>query len=302
MAYEKKKVKKGIYVIGVVILIALIVVLYIINENSRFKKEYNEAWDIAMSGKTDEAKQLFYKLDNKYSKKYNTLKFSANFCDLIDYEKEGNYRNGKQYLDNWVKPRLENRDDLILNEKQSRFVDKVVASIEENYTAHKAEYDEEDRLREEENAKYKAEKEARIEAEHKRAPYVGMPESQIDKTDLGEHSRYYAHFNNQKINGKVYSASYYEWFKGNDCIYTARCVRGEVWSVWDNTDRHVKNNIVDHSVPSRKSKKKESTTEFDIDDHDIEAYYEDYKDIEGFESIEDAEDDFEDNPEYWDEY
>ena len=39
-----------------------------------------------------------------------------------------------------------------------------------------------------------------------------------------------------------------------------------------------------------------------VNDHDIDLYYEDYKDVEGFEDIDDAYDDFEDNPEYWDDY
>ena len=47
---------------------------------------------------------------------------------------------------------------------------------------------------------------------------------------------------------------------------------------------------------------KKSASGFDPDDHDIDAYYEDYKDIEDFEDIDDAYDDFEDNPNYWDDY
>ena len=56
------------------------------------------------------------------------------------------------------------------------------------------------------------------------------------------------------------------------------------------------------SSSSSKTTKKETTTEFDPDDHDIDLYYEDYKDVEGFDDIDDAYDDFEDNPEYWDDY
>ena len=81
--------------------------------------------------------------------------------------------------------------------------------------------------------------------------------------------------------------------------------------MWDNRDRHVKNNKDVNPAKSSKSTttkkkststKKETTTEFDPDDHDIDLYYEDYKDVEGFDDIDDAYDDFEDNPEYWDDY
>ena len=57
-----------------------------------------------------------------------------------------------------------------------------------------------------------------------------------------------------------------------------------------------------HSGYKTTSKKNNSTTEFDPDDHDIDQYYEDYKDDADFEDIDDAYDDFEDNPEYWDDY
>ena len=43
-----------------------------------------------------------------------------------------------------------------------------------------------------------------------------------------------------------------------------------------------------------------ATTEFDSDDHDIEAYYED--NIDEFDSIEDAYDAFADYEEAWDDY
>ncbi|MBR1674622.1 MAG: hypothetical protein IJ703_06665 [Eubacterium sp.] len=51
---------------------------------------------------------------------------------------------------------------------------------------------------------------------------------------------------------------------------------------------------------SGSGKDKETTTEFDPDDHDIEMYYLDYQDE--FEDYDDAYDDFLDNPEYWDDY
>lgn len=57
------------------------------------------------------------------------------------------------------------------------------------------------------------------------------------------------------------------------------------------------------STGTTKKKKKDTssaTTEFDIDDHDVDAYYEDNKDE--FESYEDACDAFEDDKDAWDDY
>ena len=56
------------------------------------------------------------------------------------------------------------------------------------------------------------------------------------------------------------------------------------------------------STSSKSSSSKVSSTTKTVDpmDHDIDAYYEDYKDE--FEDEDDAWDDFEDNDEYWDDY
>lgn len=57
------------------------------------------------------------------------------------------------------------------------------------------------------------------------------------------------------------------------------------------------------SFRNTKQKKKDTTsatTEFDPDDHDIDAYYEDSKDE--FDDIDDAYDAFEDDEDAWDDY
>ena len=56
----------------------------------------------------------------------------------------------------------------------------------------------------------------------------------------------------------------------------------------------------DDDKPNSGKTDRETTTEFDPDDHDIEMYYLDYQDE--FEDFDDAWDDFCDNPEYWDDY
>lgn len=170
--------------------------------------------------------------------------------------------------------------------------------MNEKYAEHKAEYDAQDKAAKEAAEASRKKREEEEAARKQAAPYEGMSESRIDSTDLGRHSEYYAHYNTECINGEIYSASMYYWYSGNDCIFSARCVRGSVWSVWDNRDRTVKNNIVEPY--SGNKTKKENTTEFDPDDHDIDMYYEDYKDE--FEDEDDAWDDFEDNDEYWDDY
>ena len=119
-----------------------------------------------------------------------------------------------------------------------------------------------------------------------------------------KHSEYYPNFNFKWEHGKKIQTSKYYWYSGNDCIYTAKCINGKVEEVWDNRDHHVTDNIFNTDSYTKKNSKnkEEKTTEFDPDEHDIEQYYEDFKDEEGFEDIDDAYEDFEDNPEYWDDY
>ncbi len=58
-----------------------------------------------------------------------------------------------------------------------------------------------------------------------------------------------------------------------------------------------------HSGSSGKSSSSSSSgNSVDPMDHDIDTYYKDYKDSEGFEDEDDAWDDFEDNEDYWDDY
>lgn len=54
------------------------------------------------------------------------------------------------------------------------------------------------------------------------------------------------------------------------------------------------------STTGRKKQSTSATTEFDPDDHDIEAYYEDNRDI--FEDYDEAYDAFEDDEDAWDDY
>ena len=244
-------------------------------------------------------------MDKKYygmSNYSSSISFGEEFCKVCIYYDKGDYKNAKSWMDYKVMPELQNISVYpILSKEQNDFVWKKVNAVDESYSSHKAEYDEEERNYEAERRaeeKKKAEEEA---AKKQEAPYVGMPESKIDSTDLGKHSQYYKNFNTECISGEIYHASMYYWYSGSECIFSARCVQSRVYNVWDNRDRHITNNIVDQSSSSTKKKKKqESTTEFNPEDHDIEQYYEDYKDE--FEDEDDAWDDFEDNEEYWDDY
>ena len=273
--------------------------------------EYNDTWQLVFDGKYESARDEFRRLDKEYYGKTtysHSIIFSEEFCKVCKDYADGDYRNAKSWMDYKIMPELQDKSRYPkLTKEQNTFVWNMVNAVDENYTAHKAEYDEEDRLYKEQQAAERQQKAAEEAARKQEAPYVGMSESKIDTTDLGVHTKYIEHFNKECISGEFYSASMYYWYSGGNCIYSARCVKGKVYNVWDNRDLQLSNGVMDHSgsstsssSSSKKKKNQESTTEFDPDDHDIEQYYLDYEDE--FEDIDDAYDDFEDNPEYWDDY
>ena len=113
-------------------------------------------------------------------------------------------------------------------------------------------------------------------------PFVGMPESRIGDTTIGKPSSDIGH-NKEMINGKVHSANLYSWYRGGDLIFTARCIDGEVYQVWDYRDDPIK-----PYQPKSGSKKVYEFPDYDdyLDAEDLYAWY--YDDFYDYEEAEDA--------------
>ena len=313
--YKKFETWLGKYMPLIIILTVFGVIFAVLIYNDRvFMKPYNDAWDIVMTGDYEYAYEYYLKnRDRGYNKKITTIseeersqsfKFLGDFCNAGKYYNKGDYRRSYRFIEDWFDKEKAKKNDryfekVILSDDQAAYVEKMKELFERAYNDHKAEYDAEDAEARRKQEELDKQKKAEEEAKKKEAPYVGMSESKIDKTDLGVHSAYYEYFNTECINGKIYNASMYYWYSGGDCIYSARCLRGKVYNVWDNRDHHLTDNIVDYGNSSKRSSSSKSK-DIDPSDYDIEAYYEDYK--EDFEDEDDAWDDFEDNEEYWDDY
>ena len=289
------------------ICVALFILFIIMWGSIDVRHRYKKNWKLAMNGYYASAGYGFERLAKEYygnTVYSDSIMFSREFCIACDYYGKSDYRHAKSKVDYKIMPTLHDRSKYPrLTKEQNEFVLKMVNAINETYEAHRAEYEEEDRKKYEVEKALREQKLLKEEAKKREAPYVGMSEQKIDSTDLGRHSEYYKNFNTETINGEIYHASMYYWNSGNETIFSARCVNGKVYNISDNRDRHVKNNKnVNPAKSSKSTTKKKETTEFDPDDHDIDLYYEDYKDEEGFDDIDDAYDDFEDHPEYWDDY
>lgn len=70
-------------------------------------------------------------------------------------------------------------------------------------------------------------------------PFVGMSESRIGDTSLGKPSDKVRH-NYEMKNGERYTANLYDFYEGNNLIFTARCVNGVVKEIWDERDDPIK--------------------------------------------------------------
>lgn len=97
-------------------------------------------------------------------------------------------------------------------------------------------------------------------------PYVGMLESGIGKTTLGEPESKIRH-NKECINGKQYTANLYDFKRDGKVIFTARCVLGKVIQVWDDRDRYSTTAASTTAAPKKEDKttEKSSTKGYDAD-------------------------------------
>ena len=114
-------------------------------------------------------------------------------------------------------------------------------------------------------------------------PYIGMSESRIDSTSLGTAKRR-GHTNNEMINGQVYPAYLYDFYCGNTLVFTARCVQGRVYNVWDY--RYSTTTTYRYTTKRHTTKKYD---EYDVYDYSNEEdfYYDHYDDFYDYYDAED---------------
>ena len=111
------------------------------------------------------------------------------------------------------------------------------------------------------------------------APYVGMHESMISRTSLGQPNDNVRH-NTEMVNGQVQYANLYDFTEDGRCIFTARCLNNKVIQIWDYRDQ---------PRPKPRGEVFSSRDDFRIEDFtDPEDFYDWYYD--DFVDYEEAED------------
>ena len=83
---------------------------------------------------------------------------------------------------------------------------------------------------------WQSEKASETEATVPDAPYVGMHESMISRTSLGQPNDNVRH-NTEMVSGQVQYANLYDFTEDGRCIFTARCLNNKVIQIWDYRDQ-----------------------------------------------------------------
>ena len=228
--------KKYLIAICVIILICLVAITEIYDstpagKEKGFKRDFNALFDLMEEGELEEARDKFHYISTRNVSEYNMiLVYGRNFAVALIAYNEGDYRYAHDKL------KYIDRIMVYLTDEHKEFVKDMEAKIESKYRDYKAQYDEEDRQRQE----------------------------------------------------------YIEQMNKNDAERAAKRKEKEEKEASKNSSGNTSGGYTGSYNRSNKDKTVEP------DDHDIEAYYEDYK--EDFEDEDDAWDDFEDNEEYWDDY
>lgn len=163
-----------------------------------------------------------------------------------------------------------------LSEEREKEIDAFKKKVEEEYDEYlKREYQ-----------KRQLEYEQKVKTG---VPFVGMSESDIDKTILGAPSSDIRH-NSENINGERYDANLYDFYLDSELIYTARCVQGKVTEVWDYRDAPISKRKKSY-VLKRKEKDYDPYDASEYNDPE-DFYYDNYDDFWDYEEAED----------YWNEF
>ena len=123
----------------------------------------------------------------------------------------------------------------------------------------------------------------------KSLPYVDMSEKYINDTVLGKPSSTVRH-NREMINGQSLVANLYDYTRNGYVIFTARCINGEVYQVFDHRSDPYKQSSGSSSSSSKKSSSSTKKSDpFHASDyaHPDGFYYDNYDDFWDYEDAED---------------
>jgi len=209
--------KTVIATIAVVVIALIFLTMYGFNKKHHaesVRSAYQQAQDMLLQGLYDNANSILKEIAEE---EYSNMDITEllQYCDAqIKYE-SGDIAGAYNKVNSLI---LEHVDETLQDELKS-----FQKQIAEEYEVYLAEQEAAERAAYEDNI---------ING----VPYVGMPESRIADTSLGEPSETVRH-NREMINGESYIANLYDFVENGVRYFTARCVQGKVIQVWDNRNK-----------------------------------------------------------------
>jgi len=280
----KKNLKRSIRVC-VVLLVAALFVAVRMDERQReteVRATYQEAEELIEQELYEEAGGLLEQISEKVYSGLETKELLALCQSHMSYDS-----NDITTAYSMVSSLELQNVSVEIQEKLEAYKEQVTTEYEvylEEQAIAESEAEEQKKKEKEEQAA--AKEKSFLESLSKKVPYVGMSETYISKTSLGEPSSTVRH-NTEMISGQAYTANLYDFKSGNTTIFTARCVQGKVIRVWDNRDKVSSGNSSSSSGSSSKSSSS-SKDEYNASDYDDpeEFYYDHYDDFDGYEDAE----------------
>ena len=141
--------RKTIIAICVIILIGLVAITEIYDstpagKEKGFKRDFNALFDLMEEGELEEARDKFHYISTRNVSEYNMiLVYGRKFAVALIAYNEGDYRYAHDEL------KYIDRIMVYLTDEHKEFVKDMKAKIESKYNDYKAQYDEEDRQRQE---------------------------------------------------------------------------------------------------------------------------------------------------------
>ena len=141
--------RKSIIAICVIILIGLVAITELYDstpagKEKGFKRDFNALFDLMEEGELEEARDKFHYISTRNVSEYNMiLVYGTKFAVALIAYNEGDYR--------YAHDELSHIDRIMdyLTDEHKEFVKDMKAKIESKYNDYKAQYDEEDRQRQE---------------------------------------------------------------------------------------------------------------------------------------------------------
>ena len=183
--------------------------------------------------------------------------------DLLLDTKKDDYLDAQAYIKLWNAHLCYDEGDITEALECIKGMDFLYLDSEELQTVNDFAYSVKVKYRE----KVAEERHAYYESLSKKVPYVGMNESDIGKTALGEPADIVRH-EKVTISAISYMSNLYDFKLGSETIFTACCVQGVVTEVWDN-----------RKTTTTSSTHKTSTKTYTFDDPYNVRFYSDAEDF-----------------------